>query len=119
MKKLFILIFTLTLSTNAFSWGSMSCDGFLDVRKVNDKDLSAAIAATNTAAFNFFIFGMMDGAPKSRELLNPLVINFPVSTNQMLYLIEKECRKTPTQSVFVIALEEYRKIIINELKKKK
>ncbi len=118
MKKLIVLIFTLTLSTNAFSWGNMSCDGFLDGRKSNDKVISDMLAFGNKAAFDFFVFGQMDVLPNARELLTPLVIDPPVSTNQMLYLIEKECRNTPTQSVFVSALSVYRKIINDELKKK-
>tara|TARA_Y100001938_G_C7920022_1_gene343987 strand:+ start:350 stop:706 length:357 start_codon:yes stop_codon:yes gene_type:complete len=118
MKKLFVLIFTLTLSTSAFSWGNMSCDVFLDGRKSNDKALSDTLALSNKAAFDFFVFGHMEVLPNARELLIPLVMDPPVNNNQMLYLIDKECRNTPTQSVFVSALSVYRKIVSDALKEK-
>ena len=90
MKKLFVLIFILTLSTNAFSWGGMFCDEFLDARQSNDKPFSVI----NRAAFDFFVYGHLDLLPNDRELLLPLVVEDPpVSYNQMLYLIEKECSR--------------------------
>ena len=118
MKKLFVLIFTLTLSTSVFSWGSMSCDGFLDGRKSNDKVISDMLALSNKAAFDFFVFGHMEVLPNVRKLLTPLVIDPPVSNNQMLYLIDKECRNAPTQLVSLSAILVYRKIINDALKKK-
>jgi len=120
MKKLFVLIFTLTLSTNAFSWGTLRCDSFLDARKGNDTDISSMLTTSNISAFTFFIFGIMEAMPTGREILTPLATgrNLPVSTNQMLYLIEKECRNTPTQFVSLSALFVYRKIVSDALKKK-
>ena len=57
-EKLFVLIFTLTLSTNAFSWGGDApCDKFLDYRKSNAKH---ELVTADVAAFTFYIFGMMD-----------------------------------------------------------
>ena len=120
MKKLFVLIFTLTLSASVFSWGGgITCDEFLDGRKSNNEKLSLAIELTNKAAFDWFVFGHMEALPNITKLLNPLIMeNPPVTHNQMLYLIEEECRNAPTQSVAVAAISVYRKIVNDALKKK-
>ena len=91
MKKLFVLIFTLTLSTNAFSWGGDApCDKFLDYRKSNAKH---ELVTADVAAFTFYIFGMMDMLSKRDKrlsgYLDQLVRNPTVTSNQRLYLIEK------------------------------
>ena len=120
MKKLFVLFFTLTLSTNAFSWGGDApCDKFLDYRKSNAKH---ELVTADVAAFTFYIFGMMDMLSKRDKrlsgYLDQLVRNPTVTSNQRLYLIEKGCREQPTESTQVIALAAYRKIVEEFLAKK-
>ena len=120
MKKLFALIFSLTLSTNSFSWGGDApCDKFLDYRKSNAKH---ELVTADVAAFTFYIFGMMDILPSRdkqlSEYLDQLIKNPTVTSNQRLYLIEKGCREQPTESTQVIALITYRKIVEKFLAKK-
>ena len=120
MKKLYVLIFTLTLSTTAFSWGGDApCDKFLDYRKSNTKH---ELVTADVAAFTFYIFGMMDIlSTRDKQLsgyLDQLVKNPTVTSNQRLYLIEKGCREQPTESTQVIALTAYRKIVEEFLAKK-
>ena len=119
MKKLYVLIFTLTLSTTAFSWGGDApCDKFLDYRKSNTKH---ELVTADVAAFTFYIFGMDMLSKRDKRLsgyLDQLVRNPTVTSNQRLYLIEKGCREQPTESTQVIALTAYRKIVEEFLAKK-
>jgi|TARA_A100001015_G_C14832866_1_gene649268 hypothetical protein len=105
MKKLFVLIFTLTLSTNAFSWGSIICDEFLDDRN------EAYVKNINYTAYQWYVHGMVDtgridfGKFKGNEL--DIIEEPPVTYNQMLYQIEKKCREKPTKFVIKFARTVY------------
>lgn len=105
MKKLFVLIFTLTLSTNAFSWGSTMCDEFLDDRN------KAYVKNVNLTAYQWYVHGMVDrggidfGKFKGNEL--DIIEEPPVTHNQMLYLIEKKCLEQPTKFVIKVARSVY------------
>mgnify|MGYP003147429437 CR=1 FL=1 len=88
MKKLFVLIFTLTLSTNAFSWGHISCDIFLDQRK-NSNDPQKTLALLATASYNFFLLGayVTTSSKDAKEVLTALLEKPSITVNQILYLI--------------------------------
>ena len=127
MKKLFVLIFTLTLSANAFSWGGDApCDKFLDQRRDTAnpryevmKTISQKI---NTTSYQSYLLGMMyvarDYDKKLAKNLADIFAKQSLTSNQILYLIEKGCRNKPTALVYEIALPVYQKIIKDELKRK-
>ena len=120
MKKLFVLIFTLTLSTNAFSWGGgVFCDKFLDWRKSN---ANSELFNADTAAFTFYVIGLRDiWGTTNKQLsgyLEQFLMNPTVTANQRLYLIEKGCREQPTNELFVVAHAVYQKIVEEFLAKK-
>ena len=87
MKKLFA-IFTLTLSTNAFSFGLMTCDQFLDFRAKDDDTLKGIIETMNNAAFMFYVSDIRKTVYpiELRQTLNKSILNQLSTPNQMLYL---------------------------------
>ena len=123
MKKLFVVIFALTLSTNGFAWGTLTCDQFLDQRKTNNKEANESMLIVAENSYEFLILGMitMGGLVRieedKKEFFFSLIKNPPVTNNQILYLIEKECRMKPTSFVMDIAGTEITEIILRELKK--
>ena len=120
MKKLFVLIFTLTLSTNAFSWGQITCDQFLDNRKSNNEEVKITLSLLALASYNFFLLGAYSttSSDEKREVLSSLLENPPITVNQILYLIEGECRNRPTAWISEVATTKYIMLLANELKKK-
>ena len=119
MKKLFVLIFTLTLSTNAFSWTSMTCDEFLDDRKKDKLSQEGMLlSVVNRVSWTFYIMGSIDNLSDNKTkalMFNNLISGdpskYPVTLNQMLYLIENKCRDDPTRMVLILATMVYRKIV--------
>ena len=119
MKKLIVLIFTLTLSTNAFSWTSMTCDEFLDDRKKDKLSQEGMLLSfVNRVSWTFYIMGSIDNLNDNKTkalMFNNLISGdpskYPVTLNQMLYLIENKCRDDPTRMVLILATTVYRKIV--------
>ena len=127
MKKLFVLIFTLTLSTSAFPWTTMTCDQFLDDRKKDKLSQEGLLlSVVNRVSWTFYIMGIVDQLDDNKTkalLVNNLISGdpnkYPVTLNQMLYLIENKCRDDPTRMVLLLATNVYRKIIDDWVKENK
>ena len=120
MKKLFVLIFTLTLSTNAFSWGNMPCDKYLDFRSDN-KDKEILLIINRTALQWYFLallqtegMSILPEKGKDTLLLYSLQPKRP-SVNQILYMIDKKCRENPTEVVGGFAKDIYSEIYADKL----
>ena len=122
MKKLFVLIFTLTLSTNAFSWVTMSCDKYLDVRSGNDQEAKAIFEIINKTALQWYFLTIL-----TRESMSILpqkgidaLFEYSLqpkqpSLNQIRYMIDKKCRENPTQVVGRLAKDIYEEIFADTL----
>ena len=127
MKKLFVLIFTLTLSTNAFSWTTMKCDKFLDFRKESSSSQIGWVLKSRVRdSWTWFVIGYSQLLPPLEIKPNKSIVDDlfgdnepPVTYNQMLYLIENKCRDNPTEMVLIVAWDIYGKIVNDWVKENK
>ena len=97
----------------------MTCDEFLDDRKKDKLSQEGMLlSVVNRVSWTFYIMGSIDNLNDNKTkalMFNNLVTGdgskYPVTLNQMLYLIENKCKDNPTGLVLYHATIVYRKIV--------
>ena len=97
----------------------MTCDEFLDDRKKDKLSQEGMLlSVVNRVSWTFYIMGSIDNLSDNKTkalMFNNLISGdpskYPVTLNQMLYLIENKCRDDPTRMVLILATMVYRKIV--------
>ena len=122
MKKLFIIIFSVSLSNNAFGWGTMKCDKFLDAQ--TDLVTKEFVKAMNRTSSMMYFTVVATGTLIEELMTIAADFNFEKksipeipSNDQIISMIEKKCRDKLTQFVWIVANEVNLQILADHLKR--
>ena len=113
-KSLVFIIFIIisSLPTNAYAFGMMGCDRFLDIRKDNlrKEEYKSLINGMRGS----YVFGVAFGTQKY-DLISRFEDSESPTPNQYLYLLESKCKESPTKSVGSVLMVIFTKELLDWL----